>query len=187
MTIDNQTKGTASKNHLQDDWKNLLNPGEKVLWQGRPNTGLRWRKPSAFKFPMTLIFAGTAIYIQLGVYGKSNPKFMLLFGSGFVAVGVFLTVGLFFWDSYKRRYTRYILTNKRAFVATNHWKKNLRILPILKDTLVDFRPGTESTVILEFETRDTRKEKKTIEHGFELIDEGTKVFSLISKIQSNLI
>ncbi|HFC04770.1 MAG TPA: hypothetical protein ENJ55_03605 [Rhizobiales bacterium] len=119
-------------------------------------------------------------------YNSGAPLFKLLFGGMFVVIGLYLVIGRFFWDSFKRRHTYYTLTDKRAFVATNTWKKSLRALPITTSSLVEYQPGKEATIILQRESRNTGEGVTTIEHGFEFINDGEKVYRLISEIQNGL-
>lgn len=88
---------------------------ETVIWAGRPAVGIRFRPGDWFAVPFSLVWCGFAIFWELGVAASPKaPPFMLVFGGFFIAIGLYMVVGRFFVDSYKRSKTYYGITNQRA-------------------------------------------------------------------------
>jgi hypothetical protein len=170
-------------------WAPYLDPGERLLWEGRPATGLRWSRQDLFLLPFGLVFAGFAIFWEVSVIAAGAPLFMVLFGVPFVLVGLFLAVGRVFWDSYARRHTAYALTDRRAIVATSALGRALRSWPITPGMETEFRPGPESTLVFASEWRPGRRTRRghsagrRIEHAFRHIPDGDRVHALFRAIQ----
>ncbi|MBE9583944.1 PH domain-containing protein [Mucilaginibacter sp. JRF] len=91
-------------------------PGEKQLWVGKPKAGIQFRKSDALFIPFSIFWAGFAIFWFVGVFMSGAPYFLLFFGIPFVCAGLYITVGRFFYDSYKRGKTLYAVTDKRVII-----------------------------------------------------------------------
>lgn len=89
----------------------------EFVWTGRPILGLTWEKGTLIRVFVGLIFTvgGGFATLLLTVTGKGWMA--LLFGAVFVGVGLFLSVGAFFWDRQARRHCYYGLTPKGLYVV----------------------------------------------------------------------
>jgi hypothetical protein len=98
-----------------------LQPGEQLLWQGRPRGGI-WLLPSdALLIPFSLMWGGFAIFWEVSVLSNQHARNTVLFpiwGIPFVLVGLYLIVGRFFVRRWMLRNTRYAVTNRRAVAIT---------------------------------------------------------------------
>lgn len=96
-----------------------LLPGEKLLWKGSPEPGIRLRPRDAFLFLFGLFFFGFSIVWEYIAFTNGSPGFFLIWGIPFIAVGTYLVIGRFFWEAYKRKRTAYTLTDRRALIQVN--------------------------------------------------------------------
>ena len=93
--------------------KPWLLPAEHVLWSGRPPRGLRLSAQDAFLIPFSLVWGGFALFWNVGVWAVDAPLLFRLFGLPFLAVGLYLVVGRFFHDAWRRGRILYAVTNRR--------------------------------------------------------------------------
>jgi hypothetical protein len=109
-----------------------LTDGEYVLWQGKPPTGILFRNADIFLIPFSLLWGGFAIFWEAAVLGfvfdENEPDSWLfaLWGVPFVVIGLYLIFGRFLWDAFIRGRTEYMLTNRRALIATTIMNRKLR-------------------------------------------------------------
>lgn len=114
-----------------DDQQTLapyLLPSERVLWSGRPPTGLLLRKSDAFLIPFSLLWAGFAVFWEYTAYAQGAPTFFLVFGGAFVVIGVFFTIGRFVYDMRVRENTVYAVTEGRALILSGLFRASLTAL-----------------------------------------------------------
>jgi hypothetical protein len=166
-----------------------LDRGEKLLWEGAPRAGLRFRGSDIFLSLFGCFFFAFAVfwmYMASGAMGAPGGIGLVfpLFGLPFVAVGFYLMVGRFFWDSFVRSKTRYALTNKRAIVASSAWGRKLRSWPIHAGTRLEFEPGDEATIWFAEEVkRGSKGRTYTTKHGFEYVEGGDELYRLMRRVQ----
>jgi hypothetical protein len=94
-----------------------LRPGERLLWSGRPDPGVWFTPADAFLIPFSILWGGFAIFWEAGVSG--GPVFGVVWGIPFVAVGVYMIVGRFFYKRHRKKRTCYGITDRRAIVAVS--------------------------------------------------------------------
>ena len=128
-----------------------LEPGEQLLWSGRPGQGLRLRRADAWAIPFSIMWAGFAVFWEAGVIRSGAPLFMRLWGIPFLLVGAYVVAGRFVVDAWHRRNTVYGVTDRRVIVCSGLFSRRttshlLRLLPAI--TLSE-RRGGEGDVVLE--------------------------------------
>jgi hypothetical protein len=124
-----------------------LGPDEHLLWSGQPKTGVRLRPADLLMVPFSLMWGGFAIFWEWSVVTSGAPLFFMLWGIPFVLTGLYLIVGRFFWDAYRRSQTYYGLTNQRVFIVMKGVGGTIKSLPLrtLTDvTLAASRDGSGS-------------------------------------------
>ena len=96
----------------------LLGSGEHLVWSGRPRGGIMFHPVDVLLIPFSVLWAGFAVSWEAAVITAQAPRFMLLLGLPFVAVGLYMVGGRFFADARRRSRTYYALTNRRALIVT---------------------------------------------------------------------
>ncbi|WP_323037846.1 hypothetical protein [Pararhodobacter sp.] len=115
----------------QSGWDGILDDGETILWQGRPDSVIVWKDLLSFESLFGVFFAGFALFwITAATFMTAGQpsfqgsggidtvfKVFPLFGLPFLAVGLYMVVGRIFWDAYQRGRTWYTLTDRAAYIA----------------------------------------------------------------------
>jgi hypothetical protein len=113
-----------------------LEPGERVLWSGRPRRGLTLRPQDGFLIPFSLVW--TAIAATGFIAGQKAPNTpMAVVPALFLVIGAYFVVGRFFVDAWLRARTRYAVTNVRVIIISGFWSRETRSLSL--DGLSDMR------------------------------------------------
>ncbi|HEY1720112.1 MAG TPA: PH domain-containing protein [Magnetospirillaceae bacterium] len=108
----------------------LLEPGEKILWEGQPRRGLVFRASDIVVIPLSLIWCGFAIYWEYKA-AKQPASMVPVLGILFVLIGLHFAVGRFFYDAFVRHGTRYALTNQRVLISLGGvFTRELQSLPL---------------------------------------------------------
>ncbi len=178
-----------------DRWDDYFEPGETLLWQGAPEPGIKsfWATLflSIFGIPFFgggLMTAGTGFASFFGDsngFGIGMGIFLLAFSVPFLCVGAGLTIGSWLAAMYSHRFTRYALTNKRAYIANSFYRHSIKSFRIRSDDVVTLTQGRFDDV--KFKTvhdRDSDGDKTTHQIGFDGIANGREVYQMIRKIQS---
>lgn len=105
-----------------------LNPGERLLWTGQPRRGIVLRPSDAIQIPFSLFWCGFAIFWEVSVVFGGAPIFMAFFGIPFVLIGLYMLVGRFFVDAFRRRSVIYALTDQRIMVYSGVSVRELKSL-----------------------------------------------------------
>jgi len=138
---------------IPESWKPFLDPGEHILWQGRPDGRLRLKGRNLLISGFGVGFLAFSVFWVIMAFSfpgtQNDPVGWLfpMFGLPFVLVGLWLVFGVHFYDAYKRSKSFYTLTSKRAFIGSDLGGRRLQSYPIDKDATLAFRPGPPDTVI----------------------------------------
>lgn len=181
---------------IPDDIRRELTPGEQVLWSERPRQGLVLRGGDAFGVPASLLYAAFIFYWMHGVWTARAPLPFLLFGSAFVLVSLYVTVGRFFVDARRRSRTSYALTNQRALIVSGVWSRKVQSIGLQaldKLTLTERSDGWGTIAMgpqpyfawmLEINISWPGMEEK-LGPRFELVPRARQVFELIQSARSS--
>lgn len=162
-------------------WEGILDPDERILWQGRPMDQLTWDDIGPAQGLMGLFFIGfSSFWMFMAAQGGG---FFWMFGLIFLAVGFVNSVGRPFLLSYLRRHTHYTLTSKRAFVATDPFgRRGLKSYPITPDMPLEFTGGSPGTIRFGV-VRQNEMALTTLRPVFERLPDGRDVLDLVHQVQ----
>lgn len=164
-------------------WENILDEGEQILWQGRPDARIVWKIGHIFTFLFGIAFAGFAVFWM--VMASAAGGGFWLFGMIHFSVGLGIAFAPPFWGAWRRRHTWYSLSDRRAFIATDtpFVGRRLKSYPITDDTVIGFVPGAPATIHFATEHRRTKNGSRSVAVGFERIADGDEVYAKIRAIQ----
>jgi hypothetical protein len=159
---------------VPEGWEGILDPGEQILWQGRPAP--RPAPPARSGRDRIMPFVIIAFAIFWIAQAMQAGGVIWLFGL------VFLYIGFRELRRPPRQPkdplsgTFYTLTDRRAFIATDiAGKRDLRSYPITKDTVIELFDGAPGSVYF---TTDSG-----FQVGFELVEDARSVYARIRDIQ----
>jgi hypothetical protein len=126
--------------HIRDQ----LDRGEQILWEGPPEQGLMLRAADIFLIPFSLLWSGFVLFWNAGVFGligenhEKAPVFPFqIFGLTFLAVGLYFTIGRFFFDALRRLRTQYAVTDSRALILSGYFRPVLKSQPLTPDLPIE--------------------------------------------------
>lgn len=121
-----------------------LSGNERLLWYGRPLAGVRLRGSDAVGIPFSLMWGGFAIFWETMVIRRGAPLMFKLWGIPFVAVGLYLILGRFLFDAWRRSRTAYAVTSERVIILSGGLRPSvlsLRLATIPAVSLSEGRAG----------------------------------------------
>ena len=168
-----------------EGWEGILDAGERILWQGRPDGGFHIRAGQAGQAGFGLFFAGFAVVWMVLASNAPGPFWM--FGLIHFSVGMGLALKPTIWAMMKRRDTWYTLTDRRAIIATDAPFEGRRLMsyPITAATRVDFIDRAQDSVHFAEEVKRSKNGTYRVPIGFDYIgSNGPEVLRLIRDIQA---
>lgn len=114
------------EHNLEQYLVSQLDAGERVLWSGRPQQGLKLHPSDAVLIPFSLLWGGFAFFWEYQVVSHDAPLFFALWGIPFVVIGVYLIAGRFFWDAKRRSRALYGVTDKRVILISGVRRRQVR-------------------------------------------------------------
>lgn len=177
-------------------WEALLEPGERLLWQGRPDPGfhLNWRHAVLAALGAAVLALSVALAVQAagglrdGVEGAGGALAAAAAGA---ALGLGCMIGPGLNDMLRRRGTAYALTDRRALVETDYMGTGLVAWPITADSPVWRGGGRPAGAFFALYRspdphvllRPSRRAARLHPVGFERIAEADKVLALLESIR----
>jgi hypothetical protein len=129
------------------DLQRQLLPGEQVVWEGHPPTGLLLRSEDVVAIPLSALWCGFVIYWNVAVWIENGSLFFKLVGAAGLVLGLQFVVGRFWTDRRIRRRTRYVVTDRRVLFLKGRGSPaksfDIRRLPALE---VDARTDGSGTI-----------------------------------------
>ena len=165
-----------------DPWSGLLDPGEEILWQGRPDA----RPHIDFSHPMMMVMGAFFMVFSLVWMNMASraPGHFWMFGLIFFGIGFYNFIGVHFWKGFQRAHTHYTLTTKRAFIATDLLgRRTLKSYPIEQGAEIELIDGPLATVRFARVHRKGKNGGYYVPVGFERIAEGRTVYQHLRQIQ----
>jgi hypothetical protein len=174
----------AAPETVPEGWEGILSPGERILWQGRPEGRFTLRGHSFILIGVGAIFSAVALlFISVGL--SLGDLVFTLFPMVHLTVGLGLMVGPPFWRTYVWRNTWYTLTDRRAIIATDIWPKGRDL------SLYDVGPDSPLLLVerpwpgVHFAMRHSRGKHgvRVVPFGFERLADAKAVFDMMTTIK----
>ncbi len=135
---------------VNDELKPCFGAGEKLIWSGRPKTGLAFRNSDFFLIPFSLFWCGFFIIFITGsnVPGANFVSFIMLVPFGIM--GLYISVGRFIFDARKRATTVYGITDDRIIIISGVFSRTVNSINIktLSDMSLTERSDNSGTITL---------------------------------------
>jgi len=124
-----------------------LNSGERLLWVGRPPSSFRFHAADIFYIPFMIFWLGFVLMAFFGTTkdGDSSGEIFLF---PLLAIGLYMLIGRFFYESSKRKRTFYGLTTERVLIISGliHKKTKSLNLRTLTDVTLEEKSGGRGTI-----------------------------------------
>ncbi len=166
-------------------WDGILQDGETILWQGQPDRSVDWRLclNAASGVGFAIASVGLVWMLMAVSITSGGPLFFRLFfpvfGLPFVALGLYMALGVPVFDAYMRRHTWYTLTDRTAFVATDVMgARKLQSYPIRDMPRLDLEDGPFGSIL--FGASDDRLA------GFRRIAPARQVYGMLREARGAL-
>jgi len=113
----------------------MLDPGEELLWTGKPGQGIRFHAVDLIFIPWSIVWTSFAFFWEYSVVALwAWPSLIFgIFGLPFVAVGAHITIGRFYVDAHRRKSIDYAITNRRVLIRSR--------FPKFKEQVVVMHPS----------------------------------------------
>jgi len=120
------------------EFENELRPElgreEKLVWTGKPKTGVIFYPSDLFLIPFSLVWAGIPAGAAILSTMKNGRNPGLLFFFPFFVIGFYLLIGRFWVDARRRRNTLYGVTDSRIIIKSGIFTRgvksfNIKVLP----------------------------------------------------------
>jgi hypothetical protein len=139
-------RGTAMPDR-QDAVRQLLRPGERVLWSGGPDVRAYALRGAWFLVPFAIFWCGFAIFWEASALTARAPFPFALFGIPFVAIGLYMVFGRLYVAKREAERSVYILTDQRVIQLVGAFSQTLtemalRDLPVMQLTQQSGGHGT---------------------------------------------
>ena len=106
-----------------------LRSDERLLWSGKPWQGVGLSRADIFMIPFSVMWGGVAAFWEVTAIRQGPPLFAL-WGIPFVLLGLYLMIGRFFWDSYRRTRTFYGLSDQRILIINEALGRKVQSLSL---------------------------------------------------------
>ena len=164
-------------------WEDIFDPGEVLLWQGRPDTAIVWQKRHILPVMLGLGVACIGIiWIFLTPLGNGYTSIM---GLVLMLLAIFLATAPSVMASMVRKATWYSLSNKRAFIAMHREQvgRKLSAYVIEPDFDIKFDGKDPATIMFAIEIRQPGNASYLTKISFDRIADGQHVYDLMRGIQ----
>lgn len=169
-------------------WEGILEPGEDILWQGRPDGTLDWSTFDLRRALFGTLVMAFAVFWTTAAMSSAPPGLPRLIlplpGLFFFGLGLRHAGGHMVWNAYRRRHSWYTLTDRRAIIATDLFgRKAMTSKEITFETPLTFAPGDPGSIWFAKAYSQTKQRSRTRHVGFERLPEAREVYDLMRGIQ----
>jgi hypothetical protein len=181
-------------NSTSSEIEREVNSGERLLWSGRPQQGIRLRPSDALMIPFSLLWCGFAVFWEVGVAATKAPFFFKLWGIPFVLVGLYMVFGRFFVEARMRRQTFYGVTSERIIIVTGLFSRQTKSLQLRSLSDISLSERTDGSGTVTFGPQYLMAPRVPAgwpgaghyaAPSFDLIDRAKEVYDLIRRTQKS--
>ncbi len=176
---------------IDKELEKYLLPEEKLIWTGKPMTGIKFRSSDAFLIPFSFLWGGFSVFWESTVLASEAPFPFALFGLPFLLIALYITVLRFFVDAKKRANTRYGITTDRVIIKTGVFSSEVISLYIRSIPEITYSEKSDNSGTISLGPTDYRYAlmqgmewpgmKQT--PRFEFITEVKRVYDMIIQLQ----
>jgi hypothetical protein len=179
--------------NIENQFTSYLGPEESLIWTGRPSQGIKFNSYDLFYIPFSFIWASFALSNIFSTISQPINLFSLLFELIFLGLGVYITIGRFFFDALKRRYTYYAITSKSILIKSGIFFKEIDTLDIGSTYNINLKEKSNKSGTIIFGPEDPRNpffkrrnwQKDSSVPIFEFIQNVKEVYDLIIQIRDD--
>lgn len=135
---------------ITTELQQYLDNNEKLVWTGRPKTGIVFRSADIFLIPFSLFFCGFAIFWFTTALISGAPFIFAMFGIPFVVIGIIMVFGRFIIDAKQRNNTYYGLTDDRIIIKSGIYTKSIKSLNIKTLSDIDYVEKNDGSGTINF-------------------------------------
>ncbi len=174
---------------IENELRPNLSSGERLLWTGRPKTGILLRPGDRYMIPFSLFWASFAFFWEFMAIKMGAPFFFMLFGIPFILIGIYMVAGRFLVDARIRKNIRYGITPNHIIIQSGLSGKHVRSINIrtLDDISFTEKPDGSGTILLGSEepanTPGRNISRKNVP-SLEFIPDVKRVYNIIIKQQA---
>lgn len=162
-----------------------LEPGERLSWWDQPRQGFMLRAADWFSIPIALFWCGISLFALIkanrsGTWADLIPPSLLL-------IGLYMLIGRFFHDAWRRARTFYGLTDRRVLIVRGKQFQSLSLDQIEELSLNESKDGTGSIRFGReppYFTEDGVSLLGPVVPMLERINEAPRVFAAIREAQN---
>jgi hypothetical protein len=110
--------------------RSYLDPGEKLLWMGRPIQGIVFTLLDWYFIPFSVVWLGVALIISLANLKKTAAPVDAVMSVLFIGIGIYWLIGRFFVDSFYRARLVYGVTDRRAIIASGVFRRSVQSIDL---------------------------------------------------------
>lgn len=130
-------------------FQQFLDPGEKILWHGKPRQGFLLRRSDVFFIPFSIVWAAIAVWLEYATITSPLPLEEKLWSILSLAVAAYILALRFVVDLLYRHFSYYALTDRRVLIHAGLLRSTLTSLPLAtqKEIHLDLRKDGSGDVI----------------------------------------
>ena len=107
----------AAVDDVLEQLQPVLQPGERVVWSGRPDPGVIFTAADAYLEPFYVIWTSSAVFAFFNFQGSPGAGFAAVIPLLFMVIGIYLVFGRFAVKAAGKRRTAYAVTDRRVLVV----------------------------------------------------------------------
>lgn len=114
----------------QEELRSYLDPGEKLLWAGRPEQGIVFTPLDWYLIPFSVVWFGLVLSIFWQWLTKTPEPMGAVMSVFFVGIGIYFLVGRFFIDKFYRSRLVYGVTDRRAIITSGVFLRSVQSIDL---------------------------------------------------------